>query len=311
MAEDKLHESAALYRRFNRFYTKQIGLLNQGLLKTRFPLTQARILYELAQHEQMTASDIIRELNIDPGYLSRILSSFEKKGLLRKTLSTLDSRQRILRLTARGKKAFGVLNKRSMHEAEAILLTLPVEDRQKLLGFMQGIQDILGNKSKPPAPYLLRSHKPGDTGWVVYRHGIVYSEEYGFDENFEALIADVLVQFIRSHDPKREHFWIAEQGGERVGAIMVVDAGGQAAQLRLLFVEPKARGQGIGARLIDECVTFSRRNRYRKIVLWTQGKLLAARRLYAMAGFQLVDESPHKAAGQDLMVETWEMLLRN
>jgi len=309
MAENRLRDGVALFRRFNRFYTRQIGLLAQGLLKTRFPLTQARILYELAQQEQSTAGNIVSELNIDPGYLSRILSNFEKEGLLCKVRSKSDSRQRILKLTNKGKKSFAMLNERSIKEAEALLLSLPEEDRHRLLHAMQTIENILGTEPKPLTSYLLRSHEPGDIGWIIHRHGVVYSEEYGFDETFEVLVAEILVQFIRKHNPKREHIWIAEQDGERIGSVMVVDAGDQVAQLRLLLVEPKARGKGIGKRLINECINFSRRNRYRKIKLWTQSSLLEARHLYSKAGFELVEESPHKSFGHDLIAEFWELPL--
>ena len=309
MAKNKLHESIAAFRRFSRFYTKQIGLLTQGFLKTRFPLTQARVLYELAQHEQSTANGLIRELNIDPGYLSRILSNFEKEGLVGKVRSESDSRQRIVKLTAQGKKSFSILDKRSTKEAEELLLGLSGEDQHRLLHAMKTIENILGNEPNPPVPYLLRPHEPGDSGWIIHRHGVLYSEEYGFDETFEALVGEILVQFIRNHDPKRERIWIAEQDGERIGSVMIVDAGDQVVQLRLLLVEPKARGKGIGTRLINECINFSRRNRYRKIKLWTQSNLLEARHLYEKAGFESVEESPHRSFGHDLVAEFWELSL--
>lgn len=309
MSECDLQEGIALFRRFNRFYTKQIGLLTRGLLKTPFPLIQARILYELAQQEQTSASALVEKLNIDPGYLSRILSNFEKRGLLRKIKSASDSRRRILTLTTDGKNSFAVLNERSRKEAEKLLLDQSEEDRHRLLHAMQTIQNILGAEAKPPAPFLLRPHRPGDIGWIIHRHGVVYAEEYDFDETFEALVAEILVKFIRQHDPKRECLWIAEQDGERIGSVMLVDAGEQVAQLRLLMVEPKARGQRVGTRLIDECITFSKRNRYRKIKLWTQGNLLQARHLYAKAGFEMVSDSPHKSFGQDLVAEFWELPL--
>ncbi len=309
MPEKNLHEGVALFRRFNRFYTKQIGLLTKGLLKTRFPLIQARVLYELAQQDQTTASTLVGRLNIDPGYLSRILSVFEKKGLLRKVRSTTDSRLRILKLTTEGKKSFAVLNQRSIKEAQELLLGLAEKDRHRLLNAMQTIEDILGTEIKPPTPYLLRPHRPGDIGWIIHRHGVVYAQEYDFDETFEALVAEILVQFIHKHDPKRECIWIAEQGGERIGSVMIVDAGDQVAQLRLLLVEPNARGQSVGTRLIDECINFSKRNRYRKIKLWTQGNLLEARHLYAKAGFEKVSQSAHKSFGQDLIAEVWELPL--
>ena len=310
MSAQNLHEDTALFRRFNRFYTKQIGLLSQGILKTRFPLIQARVLYELAQQKQTTASALVDKLNIDPGYLSRILSNFEKKGLLRKHRSTTDSRQRILKLTNPGKKSFAELDERSRRVAEEMLLGLVDEDRHRLLHAMQTIETILDTRPKPSTPYLLRPHRPGDIGWIIHRHGVVYAEEYGFDETFEALVAEILVQFIHEHDPKRECLWIAEQEGERIGSVMIVDAGDQVAQLRLLLVEPKARGQSVGMRLIDECLNFSRRNRYRKIKLWTQSNLPQARHLYAKAGFERVSQSAHKSFGQDLIAEIWEMPLR-
>jgi len=308
--QNKMSESVAELRRFSRFYTKQIGLLAKGFLKTRFSLTQARILYELANHEQHTASDIINELGIDPGHLSRILSNFEKEGLIHKVRSKSDSRRRILNLTSQGQNAFSVLNERSMEEAEGLLLRLTGEERRRLLNAMQTIENILGDDSKPPTSYLLRFNSPGDIGWIIHRHGVVYSEEYGFDETFEALVAEILVQFIRKNDPKRECIWIAEQDGERVGAVMIVDAGEQIAQLRLLLVEPRVRGRGIGKQLINECIKFSKRNRYRKIKLWTQSNLLEARHLYAKAGFKMVDEYPHKSFGLNLIAEFWELSLQ-
>ena len=308
---NKMHESVAEFRRFSRFYTKQIGLLAKGFLKTRFSLTQARILYELANHEQLTASDIIKELSIDPGHLSRILSNFEQEGLLHKVRSKSDSRRRILKLTLQGQSTFSVLNERSMEEAEGLLLRLTEEERSRLLNAMQTIENILGYESKPATSYLFRFNSPGDIGWIIHRHGVVYSEEYGFDENFEALVAEILAKFIRKHDPKRESIWIAEQDGERVGSVMIVDTGEQIAQLRLLLVEPRARGRGIGMQLISECIKFSRRNRYRKIKLWTQSNLLEARQLYTKAGFKLVDEYQHKSFGLNLIAEFWELSLQD
>ncbi len=307
--EKELNENVTAFRRFTRFYTKQLNLLNPGLLNTRFPLTQARVLYELAQKEKSSANGIIQELNIDPGYLSRILSNFKKEGLIQKVRSKSDSRKRILKLTAKGKESFSDLNERPIKEVETILLNLSGEDRHRLLYAMQTIDRILGSETEPPAPYLLRTHEPGDIGWITHRHGVVYWEEYGFDETFEALVGEILVQFIQKHDPKRERIWIAEQDGERIGSVMVVDAGDQVAQLRLLFVEPGARNKGIGNRLIKECVKFSKRNRYQKIRLWTQSNLLEARHLYAKMDFELVEEKPHTSFGQDLVAEFWELPL--
>jgi DNA-binding MarR family transcriptional regulator/N-acetylglutamate synthase-like GNAT family acetyltransferase len=309
MTDKSLHEGVLLFRRFNRFYTKQIGLLTRGLLKTRFSLIQARVLYELAQQDETTASALIGKLNIDPGYLSRTLSTFEKKGLLHKIRSKADSRLRILKLTSEGKKSFAVLDSRSRKEAQELLLTLAGENRHRLLHAMQTIENILDTETNSRTPYLLRPHQPGDIGWIIHRHGVIYADEYGFDETFEALVAEILAKFIRDQKPKKECLWIAEQEGERIGSVMLVDAGDQVAQLRLLLVEPKARGQSVGTRLIDECIIFSRRNRYHKIKLWTQNNLLQARHLYVKSGFKMVSESPHKSFGQDLTAEFWELPL--
>jgi len=310
MNEDRLQESIDAMRRFNRFYTKRIGLLNQGLLKTRFPLTQARIIFELAQHEQSKASDLTSELGIDPGYLSRILSRFEQDGLIQKMRSKSDSRQSLLKLTAKGRKSFSILDDRSRQEVKDLLQSLSSEDQHRLLSAMHMIEDVLGSESDLTVPYLLRPHGPGDIGWMTHRHGLLYAQEYCFDETFEALVAEILARFIQSHDPKREHIWIAERDGEQIGSVMIVDAGNQVAQLRLLLVEPKARGKGIGKRLIDECIDFSKRNGYQKIKLWTQNILMEARHLYSKAGFELVEEKPHTSFGHDLIAEIWELPLR-
>lgn len=309
MTEDQLNKNIEKIRRFNRFYTKQIGLLTQGLLKTRFPLTQARIIFELAQHVQSTAKDVIHELGIDPAYLSRILTTFEKEGLIRKVQSKSDNRQWFLKLTAKGKKSFSILNNRSSQEVKVLLRSLSSEDRHRLLSAMHTIENILEAKSNPTTIFLLRSPRPGDIGWITHRHGVLYAEEYGFDETFEALVAEILTRFIQHHDARRERIWIAEQDGESVGSVVVTDAGNLVAQLRLLLVEPQARGKGLGKRLIDECVNFSKRTGYTKIKLWTQSILLEARHLYEKSGFRLVEEKPHTSFGQELVAEIWELPL--
>jgi len=310
MLDAQLSEKIEAVRRFNRFYTGRLGLLKPGLLQTRFPLTHARIIFELAHHEDFTARELIRELDLDAGYLSRILSAFEKDGLIKKSPSQSDNRHRLLKLTAKGRKAFSALNERSKRENEILLQNLSEEDQQRLLQAMHTLESLLGAQARPARPYLLRTHKPGDIGWIIHRHGVLYAEEYGFDETFEALVADILARFIQHHDPKRERLWIAEQDGERIGSIMIVDAGEEVAQLRILLVEPKTRGSGIGKRLIDECLDFSKRAGYKKIKLWTQSNLDAARHLYEKAGFKLVEEKPHKSFGHDLVAQVWELPLR-
>jgi GNAT superfamily N-acetyltransferase len=200
------------------------------------------------------------------------------------------------------------LNERSQRENEALLQSLSEEDQHRLLHAMHTLESLLGSRPSGTARlYLLRTHKPGDIGWIIHRHGVLYAEEYGFDETFEALVADILARFIQHHDPKREHLWIVEQDGERIGSVMIVDAGEAVAQLRILLVEPKVRGQGIGKRLVDECLDFSKRAGYKKIKLWTQSTLLEARHLYEKAGFKLIEEKPHQSFGHNLVAQIWEL----
>jgi len=315
MAQRKRRERVAqrveAVRRFNRFYTKQIGVLQEHLLQSPFSLTEARVLYELAHHEQAnaTATDLGAALGLDAGYMSRILSSFQKRGLLEKRTSKTDGRRSLLRLTPRGRKAFGKIDVTSHHEVGAMLGDLPADAQARLVGAMHTIEDLLGAEPDQRAPYLLRPHRAGDLGWVVQRHGMLYAEEYGWDEQFEALVADIVAKFIRELDPKRERCWIAEQGGENVGSVFLVKKSEGVAQLRLLLVDPNARGLGIGTRLVDECGRFARQAGYRKITLWTNSVLHAARKIYEKAGYRLVLEEPHHSFGADLIGQTWELEL--
>jgi DNA-binding MarR family transcriptional regulator/N-acetylglutamate synthase-like GNAT family acetyltransferase len=296
-------------RSFNRFYTRRLGLLGPGYLKTEFPLTHARILFEIAHRENPTARDLIAELEMDPGYMSRILSSFEKDGLLKKFTSKSDSRLQHLTLTAKGKKTFAFLNKRSNEEVSNLLKNIGEDQQQQLQHSMRIIENILSPKANPEEPYLIRTHRPGDVGWIISRHGLIYAQEYGFDDTFEGLVAEILGQFLRHHNSKKECIWIAERDRERVGTVTVVDAGNNVSQLRCLLVEPKARGLGIGKRLIQECIEFSRNKGYKKMKLWTQSILSEARHLYEKAGFHIVEKTPEKNFGKDLVAEVWEMTL--
>lgn len=296
-------------RRFNRFYTQQIGVLQEGLLKSSFPLTEARVLYELAQQEETTATALGSELELDAGYLSRMVSSFEKQGLLQKQPSPTDGRQNLLSLTAAGQAVFANLNRQSQQEIGAMLDGLSVSDQQRLVVAMQTIEGILDESTAARAPYLLRSHQPGDMGWVVHRHAVLYTQEYGWDERFEALVAEIVAKFIHNFDPRWERCWLAEMHGDVVGSVFLVKQSDEVAKLRLLLVEPKARGLGIGARLVDECIGFARRMGYQKITLWTNSILTAARAIYVKAGFQLVLSEPHHSFGHDLVGETWELTL--
>jgi DNA-binding MarR family transcriptional regulator/N-acetylglutamate synthase-like GNAT family acetyltransferase len=303
-----INQQIDAFRAFNRFYTRQIGLLNRTLLESSFSLTQARILFELANREQATASDLMEDLGIDRGYLSRTLHAFEKQGLLQRKKSSEDSRQRFLKLTSKGKKLFSSLNHRSVVQAKDLLKKVPEAEREKLIGSMTVIERIL-EPNEPASKVILRPHRPGDIGWITHRHGALYSEQYGWDETFEALVAEILARFAKSHNPERERIWIAEQAGESLGSVMVVDAGENVAQLRLLLVEPHARGKKIGQKLVDECIAFSRKKGYSKMRLWTQSCLFEARSLYIKSGFQLVEEKPHHSFGYDLVAQIWEKTL--
>jgi DNA-binding MarR family transcriptional regulator/GNAT superfamily N-acetyltransferase len=309
MAETDLSQRVEAVRRYNRFYTQQIGVLQEGLLRSPFSLTEARVIYELAHHEETTATELSNELGLDAGYLSRILSSFKKRGLIDKQPSKSDGRQSILWLTEQGQEAFAMLNGRSHNEIEAMLNELSAEDQKRLVEAMLVIEGLLGAQPEHKVPYLLRPHQPGDMGWVVHRHGVLYAEEYGWDEQFEALVAGIVAKFIQNYDPKRERCWIAEKDGDNVGSVFLVKQSDKVAKLRLLLVEPKARELGIGTRLVAECIGFARRAGYRKITLWTNNVLLAARHIYEKAGFRLIHEEPHHSFGHDLIGETWELEL--
>lgn len=302
-------QRVAAVRRFNRFYTQRIGVLHEAVLKSPFSLAQSRVLYELAHRAECTATGLGKDLGLDAGYLSRILGDFEKRGLLDKKPSDLDGRQNLLRLTPKGQEAFAPLHARSRNEIGAMLTALSGAEQGRLIDAMATIEELLGARPEPKAPYLLRPHQPGDMGWVVQRHGILYAEEYGWDEQFEALVAGITAKFIQRYDAKRERCWIAEKDGEIVGSVFLVKRSTTVAKLRLLLVEPKARGLGIGARLVGETILFARRVGYRKIVLWTNSVLVSARRIYEAAGFRLVDQEPHHSFGKDLVGETWELKL--
>jgi len=309
MAKMEFDQLVDAMRRFNRFYTKQIGVLHEGLLGSQFSLTEVRVLYELAHREMPTATALAKELDLDSGYLSRILRRFETRRLVGKCASTTDGRQSLLSLTPRGRKVFAPLNARSHREVAAMLGPLSATEQRHLLSAMATIERLLGNRPAPQLPYLLRTHQPGDMGWIIHRHGALYAQEYGWDERFEALVAEIAAHFIQHLDPKCERCWIAERDGNIVGSVFLVKKSKFVAQLRLLPVEPMARGLGIGNRLVSECVRFARQVGYRKIVLWTNSVLHAARHIYEETGFRLVHQEPHHSFGHDLIGETWELKL--
>ncbi len=296
----------AAVRRFNRFYTRRIGVLQEGLLKSPFSLTEARVLYELAHREDATASALVRDLGLDAGYLSRLLKGFELRGLIRRAASPLDARQSLLTLTALGRAAFAPLDHRSQDEIGAMLRSLPAPAQKRLVEDIAEIEALLDERPAPAVPYVLRPHRPGDLGWIVHRHGALYAGEYGWDDSFEALVAEIAAKFLREFDARRERCWIAEREGEILGSVLVVRQSDEIAKLRLLLVEPQARGLGIGRRLVDECLSFARHAGYKRMTLWTNDVLHAARHIYEQAGFQLTAREPHHAFGKDLVSETWE-----
>lgn len=309
MVTELSEERISAIRQFNRFFTRQIGVLREGLLHSPYTLTEARILFELGHRDHVTASDLCRELGLDPGYLSRILTRLEQQGLLEKVRPEKDGRQRLLQLTSEGTDAFTLLDRRSREEISDMLADLSEEEQQRLLRAMQTIESILTKGFKYAESFFLRAHEPGDMGWVVHRHGVLYAQQYGWNEQFEALVAQIVAEFIQNYNPARERCWIAEMDGEIVGSVFVVQSSETVAKLRLLLVEPKARGMGLGTRLVEECIRFARRRGYQKLMLWTNNVLLEARHIYKKAGFTLVAEEPHHSFGHELIGETWELIL--
>jgi len=296
-------------RGFNRFYTRKLGVLDQHLLNSPFSLSEARVMYELAHRDDAAAKDIGVELGLDAGYLSRIVQNFEENGLITRKPLPADGRQYRIGLTAKGRQAFAKLDRSSHDEVAAMLGQLGEADRARIVQAMATIEHVLAPRAGARPGFLLRSHRPGDIGWVVSRHGAVYAQEYGWDISFEALVAEITAQFIRCFDPAREHCWIGEIDGEPVGSIFLVKASDEVAKLRLLLVDKKARGLGVGRALTEQCIRFARETGYRSITLWTQSILVAARDIYQRAGFVRVATEPHHSFGVDLVGETWEMKL--
>ncbi|MDP2295823.1 MAG: helix-turn-helix domain-containing GNAT family N-acetyltransferase [Pseudolabrys sp.] len=301
----------AAVRRFNRFYTRQIGVLRKNFLDSPYSLGEMRVLYELAQGDDKTASDIGRNLDLDAGYLSRVLRDFEKKGLVKRTTSKVDARQSHLSLTAQGRKVFAPADKRSQDDVAAMLARLDGASQAQLVGAMRTIETLLeGEAPARQRAYTLRAPKPGDFGWIVAEHARVYSREYGWDHTFEGLVAQIVAGFVNKNDPSCERCWIAELDGENVGSVMLVkDEQPDTARIRLLLVDEKARGLGVGARLTDECIRFAREAGYKKTTLWTHSILVAARHIYQKAGFTLTSSETRHSWGKDVVSEIWDMEL--
>jgi DNA-binding MarR family transcriptional regulator/N-acetylglutamate synthase-like GNAT family acetyltransferase len=295
-------------RRFNRFYTGRVGALREGLLGSPYPLPQARLIYELGSRGACAATELSGALDLDAGYLSRLLQGLGRRGLLKARRSADDARRSVLALTPKGRKAYALLDARSRDEVKAMLGKLTPGRQSRLVQAMHAVEKILGQDERTEA-ISLRGHRPGDIGWVVQRHGALYAAEHGYDERFEALVAGIAARFIERLDAARERCWIAELAGEPVGCVFLVKKTRQVAQLRLLLVEPAARGRGLGERLVGECIAFARAAGYRRLVLWTQADLFAARRIYREKGFGLVKKEPHRSFGRRLVGEYWALEL--
>jgi len=308
-SDQELARRVGALRAFNRFYTRKIGVLEEQHLQSPFSLAESRVLYELAQRKESTATDIGRELGLDPGYLSRILRRFERKGLIARKASAADARQSLLRLTPKGQKAFAPLNEKSQDIMRTILQALSPDEQSRLLADMQSIQAILGGREDNKGALTLRTHRYGDMAWIVDHQISIYEREYGWRGRFEYLMLRIATDILENFDPKREHIWIAELDGKRVGSACVVAESKSVARLRLLLVEPQARGHGIGRKLVEQCIEFARAVGYRKLVLWTQDVLHAARTNYEKAGFRLVARKKHSDFGVPLNGETWELTL--
>jgi DNA-binding MarR family transcriptional regulator/GNAT superfamily N-acetyltransferase len=304
-------EAIDVIRSFNRMYTRQLGLLDNGLLGSEFTLTEARVLYELANCVDSTATQIAGELGLDLGYMSRLIKKFGRRRYLKRKRSSVDARQSRLQLTERGRAAFEPLDRAARLQIAEMIAPMAPEQRSLLVSSMQSVQRLL---QAAPAesvrePYTIRPLKVGDIGWITHRQGILYSQEYGWDATYEALVAEILAGFVKNFDSKLERGWVAERGGGIIGSVFLVRASAELAKLRLLYVEPTARGLGVGRRLVQECIDFARMKRYKTLTLWTNDVLVSARRIYQAAGFQLTKEEGHHSFGKDLIGQTWDLAL--
>ena len=302
-------DRVAAIRRFNRFYTRRIGVLQEGYSGGPFSLAEARVLYEIGQRDKSTATNIARELGLDAGYLSRILKAFEVRGYIVRETSGSDGRQSLLSMTPRGRKAFAPIESHTVSEVAVMLGALQPDAQDRLVNALHTVEALLGDTDEPRVPYILRPLQPGDIGWIVARHGLIYGREYGWDQTIEALTAEIAAAFVRNFDPKRECCWIAERNGENVGCVFIVKEDDETARLRLLLVDSSARELGIGKRLVEECVRFSRQSGYKRITLWTHRVLEGARKIYVNAGFKLTKEWTHDDFGRTLVAETWDLEL--
>ena len=306
-----MNEDVAAVRRFNRFYTRKIGVLDEGHLGSPFSLTEVRVLYEIAQRESPTAAEIARELNLDAGYLSRLVNGLVRRQLIGRAPSPTDARQSLLTLTDEGRARWRDLDARASDRIQELLAPLEADRRAAVTSAVRALETALSDEAQPNTPYMLRPHRPGDMGWIVYRQAVLYAQEYGWNWEYEALIARIVANFLEKFEPSREYCWLAERDGAVVGSVFVVRHPERegVARLRLLYVEPSARGLGIGGRLVRECSDFARRVGYHTLTLWTNSVLDSARKIYEAEGYKLVKEDPHRMFGKQLMGQTWELAL--
>lgn len=306
----KTQDTVAALRRFSRFYTRQLGLLEEHLHGSGHSLTEVRVLYEIAHREASAAADLGRELALDGGHLSRLLRRLAARGLVQRRIHADDARRSVLALTAKGRRAIAALEQASSAQAAALVAHLDPGRAAELRAAMLVVERALSPAERSaPEPIVLRAHQSGDIGWIAHRQGLLYTDEYGWDETFEALVAEIAAKFVREFDAKHERCWVAEQGGRIVGSVFVVRKSARVAQLRLLYVEPAARGKGLGGRLVDECIAFARAKGYRTLMLWTNDVLDAARSLYEARGFRLGKQERHRSFGKALVGQVWELAL--
>lgn len=304
----RLDQAIESVRRFNRFHTKIVGVLNEGLLSSEFPLVQVRVLYELAHGTDLAAADLVDRLQVDPGYLSRMISALEKHGLIKKSPDDNNAKRILLNMTDAGTRLYGKLDAASAEEVRSLIEPLSQIERRQLVGAMQRIERLLGGREVERS-FVLRDPEPGDLGWVIHRQSAYYADEFGWDWSFEGLVSGIVAEYVRNHDPGCERCWIAEMEGNIVGCVFVVRQDQQTAKLRMLYVDAEARGMGLGRKLVDECIRFARRKKYKRLDLWTNSILTSARRIYEAAGFELIEEEPHGMFGQNLVGQTWSLEL--
>ncbi len=307
MAASSLASRIEAVRRFSRFYTRRIGVLEETLLHSPFTLPEGRLVYEIANRDRPTAQELCRDLGLDPGYVSRLLQALEKRGCIARKRSTSDKRQTELTLTAKGQRLWAAMNERSRQDIADLLAELPIARQDRLVKALETVEALLDEPPEKRVPFTLRPHQPGDLGWIIRRQTQLYATEYGWDGTFEAMLAEISAKFIRKFDPKSDNCWIAERNGEIAGSVFLVRAGKTTGQLRMLYVEPSARGLGIGQSLVAACIEDARAKGYRKLMLWTNDILVSARKIYIATGFRLVREEKHDSFGKKLVGQFWSL----